>query len=255
MPSELRTRHQLYHAEALAPLAATKLLVSAIGAIYALQIVLAGVGLLDVAAAMIADVAVLAGLVVYARARGLRSVHFGLRSPAGVHVAAAVLIGISAWYVNLYIVVLLEPPGDMTDLQTIVEQTPFAATIVAFAVLPAIVEEIVFRGVFARALTMRFVPAAAIMLSAAAFGAFHLLPPQMLSTFLLGLALAYLTLRAESAIPAMLAHLLNNIIALVVAREEIPAIGPWIAAHSVVALSIACTLTTVGLALAARGRR
>jgi membrane protease YdiL (CAAX protease family) len=255
MPSEPRTRHQLYHAEALAPLAATKVLGAAIGAIYVLQIGLASLGAMGLVASAIGDLAVLAGLVLYARGRGLRFAHFGLRRANAVYVVAAVLVGLSAWYVTLYVVVLLEPPGDTTGLQELVEQTPLVSTILAIAVLPALTEEIVFRGVFARALTMRFVPVAAVALSALAFGVFHLLPAQIVSTFLLGLALGVLTLRADSAVPSIVAHMLNNVIVIVVSRDEVPGVAEWIAAHSGMSLAVACTLSLAGLLLAARGRR
>jgi membrane protease YdiL (CAAX protease family) len=255
MPSEPRTRHQLYHAEALAPLAATKVLGAAIGAIYALQIGLYSLGMIELAASVLADVAVLAGLAVYARRRGLRFAHFGLRKARWTYVAAAMLIGVSAWYVTLYFVTLINPPGDTSQLQEIVEQAPFVATIGAIAVLPAIVEEIVFRGVFARALTMQLVPIAAIVISSVAFGVFHLIPAQMISTFLLGLALAYLTLRADSVLPAIIAHLLNNVIALLLSRDELPALSNWIASHPGITSLIACASVAAGLLLARGSRR
>lgn len=253
MPSEPRTGQQLYHGDALAPVTATKVVATAILAIYALQIGLYSAGVLELVAALVSDVAVLVGLFLYVRTRGLRLSHLGLRRPAGVFVLAGALVGVSAWYLNLALVVLIDPPGETTALQTVVEQTPLVSTLLAIALLPAIVEEIVFRGVFVRALATRFVPAAAIVLASLVFAIYHLLPPQMVSTFGLGLALAYLTLRADSALPAMVAHLLNNTIAILIARDTLPGVGTWMAANTPAMLAITVTLLGGGLALAARG--
>ena len=84
-------------------------------------------------------------------------------------------------------------------------------------------------------------------------GSLSLLSPQMVSTFGLGLALAYLTLRADSALPAMVAHLLNNTIAILIARDTLPGVGTWMAANTPAMLAITVTLLGGGLALAARG--
>jgi membrane protease YdiL (CAAX protease family) len=255
MPSEPRTGHQLYHVDALAPVAATKLVATAIVVIYAVQIALFGMGLIELAAAAIADLAVLVGLGLYARAHQLSRAHFGLRRPRPIFVVAGVLIGLSAWYLNLWIVVLISPPGGTGQLQTIVEQTPLSSTLLAIALLPAIVEELVFRGVFLRALAKRFVPAAAIVIASIVFAVYHVLPAQIVSTFGLALALGYLTLRADSVVPAMVAHLLNNSIAIVVSRDELPGVGAWMGAHGTVMLASTAAVLATGLTLAARGRR
>jgi membrane protease YdiL (CAAX protease family) len=252
-PSEPRTGHQLYHASALAPVTASKLLATAILTIYGVQIVLVGAGMLELAAAAISDVVVVAGVIAYARARRLAAVHVGLRRPARRFVVAGVLVGLSAWYLNLRIVVLIEPPGDPSSLQAIVEQTPLVVTLLGIALLPAIAEELVFRGIFVRALATRLHASTAIILGGGVFALFHLLPAQIVSTFGLGLALSYLTLRADSAIPAVIAHLLNNSIAIVIARNELPSVGAWMSAHGHAMLAITALLTVGGLALAARG--
>jgi membrane protease YdiL (CAAX protease family) len=245
----------LYHVDALAPVAATKVVATAILGIYAIQLVLIGTGVIALAASAIADLAVLVGLGLYARAHELTWAHLGLRRPAPVFLLAAVLIGVSAWYVDLWIVFVISPPGGTGGLNEIVEQTPLVATLAALGVLPPIAEEIVFRGVFARALAKRFFPIAAIVIASVVFSAFHVLPAQMISTFGFGLALAYLTLRADSAIPGMLAHLLNNTIVIVVSRDEVPGVSAWMNAHSIVMLAGSAAVLAGGLTVVARGRR
>jgi sodium transport system permease protein len=241
----------LYHGETLAPVGAAKVVGGAVLTIYGVQITLIGAGTIELVAAAIAYLAVLVGLVVYVRRAGLRVAHVGLRRPAGVFVAAAIMIGLSAWYVNLVIVAVIEPPGDLSGLQDVVVQTPLLATLLVLGVLPAIAEELVFRGVLTRALATRFGAFHAVGMSAAVFALYHLLPPQMISTFCLGLALGFLTLRARSVVPAMIVHLLNNTIAIIVTREIVPGMATAIEEHAIVMLVVTLGLLGGGIALAA----
>jgi len=245
----------LYHVDALAPVAATWVVATAIVVIYGAQIVLFSAGLIELAAAAIADGLVLVGLGLYARRHQLTWRHFGVRRPEAIYMVSAALIGVSAWYLNLWLVVLIEPPGDTSGLQKVVEQLPLGTTLMTIAVLTPIVEELVFRGVFVRALAKRFFPVAAIVIASAVFSLYHLLPAQIVSTFGLALALGFITLRANSVIPAMLAHVLNNAVVIVVSRDELPRVSAWMSAHSVVMLAGASVVFAGGLVLAARGRR
>ncbi len=226
---------------------------AAILAIYAVQITVFSAGVIELGAAAAGYGAVLVGLVVWARRGGASRVQLGLRWPHGRFVIAAVLIGVSAWYVNGWIVAQLDLPGDAAKLQAIVEQTPLLPTVLVLALMPAVSEEIVFRGVFTRSLVTKFAAVHAIGFSAAVFGLFHLLPPQVVSTFCLGIALGFLTLRASSAVPAMIAHLLNNVITLVVSRHEVPGLTPWMDAHAATMLIGSSVALAGGIALAARG--
>ncbi len=251
MPSDPATGQQLYHAEALTPATGLKVVCACVFAIYAVQIGLYQAGVLALVAAVAGFGVALVGVIVWARQRGISWAALGLRRPALVFVVAGVLVGVSAWYPNLWLVSLIEPPGDSSGLQKVVEQTPLAATVLGIALVPALAEEVIFRGVFARALSTRFSAVHAIGFSAAVFGLYHLLPAQMISTFSLALALGFLTLRARSAVPAMVAHFLNNTVAVVVARHEVPGLTPWLNTHEPVVLAGTSLLLVSGLALAA----
>lgn len=227
---------------------------SAILAIYAIQIVLHQAGLVAVAAAGFAFGATFVGVLAWARRSGVGwRLKVGLRRPSLVHVVAGVLVGVSAWYVNLWIVTLIGPGGDAAELQKAVEQSPFVWTLLALGVLPALAEELVFRGVFARALVKRLGVVHAVGFSAAVFGLYHLLPAQIITTFCLGLVLAFLTLRASSVVPAMIAHFLNNLITLVIARREVPGLARMVENNPTMMLAGTALLLAGGMALAARG--
>lgn len=184
----------------------------------------------------------------------------GLARPRARFVAAAVLVGASAWFVNMLIVSLLPFELEDAPARLVVDEPPLWQVLLVVVVLPAVCEELVFRGVLLRGLASRLVPWAAIAGSAVAFGVYHLYPPQMLATFLLALALGWIAWRAGSAVPAMLAHALNNGFAVLIVRGELP----WLASEGktglidrlpLVVLAVALVLLASGLILAGTGER
>jgi hypothetical protein len=90
--------------------------------------------------------------------------------------------------------------------------------------------------------------------SAILFSAFHLSWVQAAPTFLLGLVYGYLALSARSCIPTMLAHLVNNSLAILVAQGAVPWLANALGYNTIVSAGIALAMTTSGLVLAARGR-
>jgi membrane protease YdiL (CAAX protease family) len=249
----------LYHVDALAPATAAWLTASAILLIYGFQVVVALSGLPLLFTSIAGDVAAVAMVATFCRRHGVRGSRVGLRRPERRFIVAAVLIGVSMWFVALMIVNLFEAPGggdsSTRGLEHAIKQPGLLATLFGIALLPAIAEEIVFRGILLRALARRFVPWFGVVLSAVIFGLFHLIPLQMISTFILGLVFGTLTLCAESAIPAMVAHVLNNTVVILISRDSIPVVGASMGAHMGITFGAAVTLTTAGLVVAARRRR
>jgi membrane protease YdiL (CAAX protease family) len=166
-----------------------------------------------------------------------------------VFVAAAVLIGATTWYLNWRLVKWVRPPGNTDALDAETGRLSLGAVIVMIAMVPPICEEILFRGVLARGLATRLPGVVAIVVSALVFSAYHLSTLQAIPTFTLGLVLALLAIRADSVIPGIVAHALNNGVAIVVAREDVPGLGGWFEAHPDIALYGCAAATTAGLAL------
>ena len=157
------------------------------------------------------------------------------------------LVGSSAWLVNLTLVSQLNlPEGPTKVLEGLINELPLVPTILAIAVLPAVAEEIVFRGVLARSLARQHRPWLAVVMSAAVFGIYHLVPQQVVATFLLGCLLGFFTLRSRSLLPAMVIHFLNNAIAVVVSRDG----TGWLERHAAASVIGASVLTAAGIALA-----
>ncbi len=177
----------------------------------------------------------------------------GLARARARHVLAALLIGASAWVLTSTLAGLIpHDPAERAALEALAQQ-PAAITIyLAIGLLPALCEEVLFRGVLARGLATHLRPAIAIGVTAIAFAAYHLNVAQLVPAFCLGLALGILTLRANSAVPAMVAHALNNVMALLVARGDAALLVRVIERHPHLVLGIATVLTASGLALTAR---
>lgn len=268
IPSEPRTGQQLYHGGANAPVSTAGRIASSgpwtllgigIGAIYGIQIVFAMVGVAGVIASAVADVGCIAFFWWYARKRGIGARGLGFTKTSAQWYGAAVLLGCSAWYVNLTVIELLHIPDVSKEMDKALEgllmETPLVSTIAAIAVLPAFAEEIVFRGVLARGLRRQHPAWLAVVISSGVFGIYHLIPQQVVATFLLGCILGFLTLRSRSIVPAIVVHVLNNAIAIIVSRESIAGVKPLIESHPAVILSTAVTLVLAGIALAVTAPR
>lgn len=88
-----------------------------------------------------------------------------------------------------------------------------------FALIPAICEEVAFRGFILQGLRRDFRLAPAIILSAFLFGFLHVLLSlfqQLFNATLLGLLLGLLAVRSNSLLPGIIFHAINNALALLV---------------------------------------
>ena len=245
-PSEPRTP-RLYHAYD-AP-AAAKLAAGAIATLYVVQLVASALGAPDLVASGTSDLVVIGLLLAFAGVSG-GVARLGLVRPRARFVVAGVLIGVSCWYPSLLLVTRLHPPGDTRTLERLTTHPPLGVTLVVLALLPAIAEELMFRGLLARGLATRMHAIWAILISAAAFGLYHVIPIQMIPTFLLGLGLGVMAVRGDSIVATMLAHALNNTVAILLSRDAVPAASTWIDGHPVATLATSLAVLATGVALA-----
>jgi len=174
----------------------------------------------------------------------------GLRGAPPRYFVAAIAVGATAWYVNAWLVAWIVerfslPKEQIEHLKGLVDRPDVLRAIAAFALLPAVCEELVFRGVLARSLGRRHALAIAAAISAVAFSAYHLSPIQALPTLTLGLALGAIAVRSDSVLPTMLAHGLNNAIAIAMSRGALSVAGGWLDRHPVAAL-VGCSVITAG---------
>jgi ABC-2 type transport system permease protein/sodium transport system permease protein len=106
---------------------------------------------------------------------------------------------------------------------------PLPLILVTMAMVPAICEELCFRGFVFGALRTRLSGTWAIVCSALLFGIFHevLFPGRLLASTFLGLALGFVRYRSGSVLPGMLLHATHNGLLLTVScyRDELVASG------------------------------
>ncbi len=129
----------------------------------------------------------------------------------------------------------------------------FAALLVAFALVPAVCEEILFRG-FLQAGLARAIqrPAGLLAVSALVFAVFHLDPWRFAGVTALGLFLAWLRLETGSLLPPMAAHAASNVLSITLkstGRLEVDATG------SLWSAGVAAALAIAAIAAIAVGRR
>ena len=96
---------------------------------------------------------------------------------------------------------------------------PLWLIVVAFAVAPAICEELAFRGFILTGFCRNGRTRLAIVLSALTFGVMHMIPQQVFTTTLVGLVLGLIAVRSRSLIPGVVFHFLFNSMSIL--RERV----------------------------------
>jgi membrane protease YdiL (CAAX protease family) len=145
--------------------------------------------------------------------------------------------------------------GALAEIDRVVREAGPAHPVwvwLAFALAPALGEELLFRGFLLRLLALRWPAALAVLGSAAVFGVAHLDLVHGVAAFVLGSYLGVLAASAGSLRPAILGHVANNSLAAGGAAGLFPELGtPGAPAEIVIALalSVAC------LAACLRGAR
>jgi ABC-2 type transport system permease protein/sodium transport system permease protein len=162
---------------------------------------------------------------------------FKLRMPAPIAWVAALCFGLSTW--------ILTPlwlqwqstwmPMDPTveaqleaQLSWIKAANPWML-VFFLALVPALCEELFFRGFVLSGVRTVLRKPSSIVLVALAFGLSHYMASRLAGTFLLGLVLAVLVVQFRSILPAMLLHFMHNAISTVAAhpRGIAPVLAKW----------------------------
>src|SRR5690606_37104510 len=98
------------------------------------------------------------------------------------------------------------------------DDAPLWLTLLAFAVAPAVCEELAFRGFVLSGFLRSGRMWPAIALSSFAFGLMHMIPQQVFNATLLGLVLGLLAVRSGSLLPCIVFHAIFNGTQVVVGR-------------------------------------
>ena len=103
---------------------------------------------------------------------------------------------------------LLEQTYKMLVISNSIPELLFVILVVAL--IPAFVEELLFRGLVQRSFENGLTPMKGVLLTGIIFGVYHLNPFAFIPLALLGMYLGFLTLRANSVWVSVVAHFLNN---------------------------------------------
>ncbi|MBI3545834.1 MAG: CPBP family intramembrane metalloprotease [Gammaproteobacteria bacterium] len=121
--------------------------------------------------------------------------------------------------VNLYFALIQYAGTPMVRVSTVYQKAawPVWSMFVLICIMPAVFEELAFRGVIQTALGHVFNEREAWLIQAALFSILHLMPIIFPSHFLMGLCFGYMRLRTKSLYPGMILHALWN--AFVLSQE------------------------------------
>jgi ABC-2 type transport system permease protein/sodium transport system permease protein len=151
---------------------------------------------------------------------------FALRWPAAVSWLAALLLGGSLWTLAHELVIITQKLGLVTleaeqfdrarQLLVQLRDIPLPLVLVAMAVVPAVCEELFFRGYLFAAFLRHSSPRTSLFGTAVVFGLFHVVVTDALAierlvpSTVLGLALAWMRLRSGSLFPGITVHACHN---------------------------------------------
>jgi ABC-2 type transport system permease protein/sodium transport system permease protein len=167
------------------------------------------------------------------------STGFGIRKTSLLDLVGAAILGVSLWPAAHEIALLCQEYGFLAlnpeivrKVDVIVKQfqaMPLWLILATFALVPAVFEELCFRGFLFGAFRQRFSRTWTVVATALLFGFFHevLFPGKLIPTTLLGLVLGWVRLRTGSILPGIVLHALLDgfVLSIIYYRDELVARG------------------------------
>lgn len=143
---------------------------------------------------------------------------FALKIPSIRFVLGAVILFIGAFVLNILMsyglsFVFTESAKNVEEIFSTIYDSPIAVIVFATAILPAVGEELLFRGFTFTTIRQKCKPVTSILIVSAIFGLYHMSLIKFFTTAFLGICLAVLVEKSGSILPGMLFHFLNNFIA------------------------------------------
>ena len=190
--------------------------------------------------------------------RDIRQTYGFAGTKATGFLGAAILI-VGLYLINIVIsaglMQLLPESADLVEVtfSEMLGDSALAAFLVS-AAAPAVCEEMMFRGVILHSLKAKYRVPAAIIITAALFGVFHMSLIKFIPTGMLGLALCIVVWWTDSIYPAMLMHLINNAVSVAVMYypEQIGKVIPALCKSTLSVTDVLC-LCGAGLVLVGIG--
>lgn len=143
---------------------------------------------------------------------------FPIRKPNGLHLLGIFFIWISVYLLDMVAMLIQYRlfPEQMyavnSGLNEVISSLPFAISMFIVAVMPAICEEAVHRGVIIHTLYTVKREWLVVLIMGIYFGLFHADPLRFLPTAVLGAAISYIMLETENILYAAFFHFINNLL-------------------------------------------
>ncbi|MEE9336551.1 MAG: type II CAAX endopeptidase family protein [Methylococcaceae bacterium] len=140
-----------------------------------------------------------------------RTINF--KNTAWGYYLIAIVLAVIIWFADFWLQLFFfldDGKKDGISLQTEINHFGILSIVIASCLLAPIAEEILFRGILLKGLLEKFNPFTAIIISALIFAAIHFSSEDFISLFVAAFGYALLTIKAQSILPAILAHMINN---------------------------------------------
>ena len=119
----------------------------------------------------------------------------------------------------------------------------FVGVLITIAVLPAIFEELIFRGLLLKGMKT-FGTVGAVLLNGALFALYHQNPAQTMYQFCCGCAFAFVAIRAGSILPTVVSHFINNALIVTLTKYGLADLQGGVLI-TVVIVSILCLIASL----------
>lgn len=142
---------------------------------------------------------------------------FALKLPSIRMLACAVFLFVGAFILNILLsyglsFLFTDSAQNVEETFSALYEAPFFLIVLATVILPAVGEELLFRGFSFTTIRQKCKPVPAILLVSAIFGLYHMSLIKFFTTAFLGICLGFLVEKSGSIFPGMLFHFLNNFI-------------------------------------------
>lgn len=148
---------------------------------------------------------------------------FSIKKPGVSQAAGGILFGIAAFLCAIIIGVLLVPffpesADGLTQLDDMLTSQPAVALILVVALMPAIGEELLFRGFVMGTLKNKCTGVIAVLITTLLFAAYHMSLIKMFTIGIIGFGLTYAAYKSGSIVTSMCVHFLNNLLSVLITK-------------------------------------
>lgn len=173
-------------------------------------------------------------------------------------------LGSILFYIGIYSIMLVvstllsavfqESAQNVEETFAEIMEQPFVLLVLVIAVMPAVGEELLFRGLTFGSLRANYSTKWAVCVSALIFGVFHMSIVKLIPTAMLGACFAIVVSKSGSIFLSMLLHFINNLLSVVAMKypEKIEKIFPVLAKSEFSGIDFICLLL-VGVVSAGAG--